>query len=67
MLAANREGESKVLARLIATIALLLAVIQPVWAADISDVRIGVHPGKTRLVVEVSDKVPYRVFTLSEH
>ncbi|MEM9683343.1 MAG: N-acetylmuramoyl-L-alanine amidase [Pseudomonadota bacterium] len=29
-----------------------------------SNVRIGVHPDKTRLVVELSGKVPYKVFTL---
>jgi len=54
-----------VVARLLTIIALCMAVAAPAWAADISDVRIGVHPDKTRMVVELSDKVPYKVFTLS--
>lgn len=53
-------------ARIIAIIALLLATIRPVGAADVSDVRIGVHPDKTRMVIELSGKVPYRFFTLQD-
>jgi N-acetylmuramoyl-L-alanine amidase len=54
-----------VLARIIVIIALMLAVIRPVWAVDISNVRIGVHPDKTRMVVEIDGKVPYKIFMLS--
>ena len=53
-------------ARIIAIIALLLATIRPLWAADVSEVRIGVHPDKTRMVVELSAKVPYRIFALQD-
>jgi N-acetylmuramoyl-L-alanine amidase len=53
-------------ARIVAIIALLLATVCPVRAADVSDVRIGVHPGKTRMVIELIDKVPYRFFTLQD-
>jgi N-acetylmuramoyl-L-alanine amidase len=35
-------------------------------AADVSDVRIGTHPDKTRMVLELSDKVAYRIFTLQD-
>lgn len=35
-------------------------------AADVSDVRIGIHPDKTRMVLELSQKVPYRIFTLQD-
>ena len=53
-------------ARIIAIIALLLTTIGSAGAADVSDVRIGVHPGKTRMVIELSEKVPYRFFTLQD-
>jgi N-acetylmuramoyl-L-alanine amidase len=53
-----------VLVRILAIVALILAFSRPVSAAEISDVRIGVHPDKTRLVVEIDGKVPYKVFTL---
>lgn len=32
---------------------------------DVVDVRVGVHPGKTRLVVELTERVPYKIFTLA--
>ena len=54
------------MARIIAIIALILASIRPVLAADVSDVRIGIHPDKTRMVLELSQKVPYRIFTLQD-
>lgn len=54
------------LARIIAIIALILASIQPVWGADVADVRIGIHPHKTRMVIELTTKVPYRIFTLQD-
>ena len=39
------------------------------WAADmvqVTDARLGEHPGKTRFVVEVSGDIDYRIFTLTE-
>lgn len=53
-------------ARIIAIIALLLTTMGAAGAADVSDVRIGVHPGKTRMVIELSEKVPYKFFTLQD-
>lgn len=53
-------------ARIIAIIALLLTTMGSAGAADVSDVRIGVHPGKTRMVIELSEKVPYKFFTLQD-
>lgn len=53
------------LARLLIIIAFSLALAWPAAAKNISDVRIGVHPTKTRMVVELDAKVPYRVFTLA--
>lgn len=43
----------------------MLVATPVVRAADISNVRIGVHPDKTRMVVEIDGKVPYKIFTLS--
>jgi N-acetylmuramoyl-L-alanine amidase len=54
-----------VLARLLIIITFSLALAWPALAETISDVRIGVHPTKTRMVVEIDAKVAYRVFTLS--
>lgn len=50
--------------RIVLAIMLLLTNIGFVSAMEVSDVRIGAHPDKTRLVVELSEKVPYRIFTL---
>ncbi len=52
--------------RIVLTIMLMLANIGFVSAMEVSDVRIGAHPDKTRLVVELSKKVPYRIFTLPD-
>lgn len=58
------------LARILKIIALcltlgVLAGVLPAAAADISNVRIGKHPTMTRMVVELDEKIPYRVFTLA--
>ena len=34
-------------------------------AADVSDVRTGVHSDRTRLVIELNARVPYKIFTLA--
>jgi N-acetylmuramoyl-L-alanine amidase len=34
-------------------------------AADVSDVRTGVHSNQTRLVIELNAQVPYKIFTLA--
>ncbi len=34
-------------------------------AADVSDVRTGVHANQTRLVIELNARVPYKIFTLA--
>ena len=45
-----------------------LGMSGPVWAKDpvLSGVRIGLHPGKTRVVIDLSDDVPVRYFTLPD-
>ena len=44
------------------------ALSAPAWAKDpvLSGVRIGLHPGKTRVVIDLSDDVPVRYFTLPD-
>lgn len=45
----------------------LLVPLPVAWAKpDILGARIGQHPGKTRFVLELSQPVPYRVFTLPD-
>jgi N-acetylmuramoyl-L-alanine amidase len=45
----------------------LLAPTQSVFAADLiaTDIRIGSHADKTRFVIDISDDVKFKVFTLS--
>ena len=45
---------------------MLFVVLRAAGAADVTDVRVGAHPNKTRLVLELSEKVPYRIFTLAD-
>ncbi len=52
--------------RAVLTIVLLLANIGFARAMEVFDVRIGTHPDKTRLVLELTEKVPYRIFTLPD-
>ena len=42
--------------------------ISPADAADIvaTDIRIGVHRDKTRLVIEFSENVAFKIFTLAK-
>ncbi len=47
----------------------ILAVLDDVWAERlpaISGVRVGLHPEQTRLVFEMDQAVPYKIFTLSD-
>ncbi len=47
---------------------ILLAVfapLSPVWAASVNNVRFGVHPGQTRMVLDISGIKSFRVFTMS--
>lgn len=53
--------------RLLLIAALLFAVTGSAAAApEITAVRFGLHPGKTRFVVEISEEPAYRVFTLPD-
>lgn len=36
------------------------------FALTVKDIRFGQHPGKTRMVLDLDQEVPYRVFTLSD-
>ena len=48
-------------------LALALGVAGPAAAApDVSAVRLGLHPDKTRFVMEIDEKPAYRVFTLPD-
>jgi len=38
----------------------------PAWALSVNNVRFGVYPDKTRLVLDLSDKTDYRVFTTAD-
>ena len=42
-----------------------VAAASIVRAADVSDVRTGVHSDRTRLVIELNAQVPYKIFTLA--
>jgi len=44
----------------------MTAVTSPALALDINNVRVGVHPDKTRLVMDVSDVTDYRAFILQD-
>lgn len=54
------------------TLVLLLCLLGPVagvgaqTAPVVSDARVGVHPGSTRLVLELSAAVAYKIFTLAD-
>lgn len=43
----------------------LLGINTKAWALSVDDMRIGQHPDKTRLVLELSEVADYRVFTLA--
>lgn len=45
--------------------AVLVAATAMAHAADVSDVRTGVHSDRTRLVIELNAQVPYKIFTLA--
>ena len=52
---------------LLITLIYLLCMVQVALAApQVSGARIGVYPGKTRVVLDVSSTVSFRVFTLPE-
>jgi len=44
---------------------LLCAGAAPARALSVDNIRFGTHPDKTRMVLELSEKVDFRVFTLS--
>lgn len=43
-----------------------LCGIKTSWALEVQDVRFGVHPDKTRMVIELSDKKDFRAFMLPQ-
>lgn len=44
----------------------LLWVFGAVAAPEVKNVRMGIHPGKTRLVIDLSEAVAYRIFNLAD-
>lgn len=51
---------------LLSGLMLLSGLGEALAAAKVLDVRIGTHPDKTRFVLELSENLPYRVFTLPD-
>jgi N-acetylmuramoyl-L-alanine amidase len=57
----------RALSMILAVITLVAALAWPAQARPtVVDVRLGVHPDKTRFVMEVTDPVDFRVFTLPD-
>ena len=57
----------RALSMILAVITLVAALAWPAEARPtVVDVRLGVHPDKTRFVMEVTDPVEFRVFTLPD-
>ncbi len=53
--------------RLVAFLLLLLVGLPHASeAAEVSDLRLGAHPDKTRLVLDLSEDIPFKVFTLAD-
>lgn len=47
------------------TLALWLCAVSPARALTVKDIRFGTHPDKIRMVIELSDKVEFKAFTLA--
>jgi N-acetylmuramoyl-L-alanine amidase len=45
---------------------LMMGATTAVAAPEVRDMRIGAHPGKTRFVLDLSEPIPYRAFTLPD-
>ena len=55
------------MARFLAVLVLLAGSLTSAYAApEVNALRIGVHPNKTRVVLELGQEVPYRAFTLPD-
>jgi N-acetylmuramoyl-L-alanine amidase len=53
--------------RVLAVLILAVSCVSSVQAAtDLLALRVGVHPNKTRVVLELGDTVPYKAFTLPD-
>jgi N-acetylmuramoyl-L-alanine amidase len=61
-----RGVRGRVLLSFVALLCLFGAVSNVGAQTAVLDARVGVHPGSTRLVLELSDRVPYRIFTLAD-
>lgn len=49
---------------ILVAVAILLGTAAPSYALDVEDIRYGVHPDKVRMVIEFSEAIEYRVFSL---
>ena len=57
----------RMMARVVtALLALIFSSSLALAKPDVTDVRIGVHPGKTRFVLELTEEPAYRAFTLPD-
>jgi N-acetylmuramoyl-L-alanine amidase len=45
---------------------LMMGATAALAAPEVRDMRIGAHPGKTRFVLDLSEPIPYRAFTLAD-
>jgi N-acetylmuramoyl-L-alanine amidase len=61
-----RGVRDRVFLSLVALLCLLGAVSSVGAQTAVLDARVGVHPGSTRLVLELSNRVPYKIFTLAD-
>ena len=53
-------------ARVIVPALAMLWVFGALAAPEVKNLRVGIHPGKTRLVVDLSEAVTYRIFSLAD-
>jgi N-acetylmuramoyl-L-alanine amidase len=52
---------------ILGVVALAIMILSgPAWALSVDNIRFGVYPDKTRLVLDLSDKADYRVFTTAD-
>lgn len=50
--------------RAIAKVLILMLISSPIWAAEVEGLRIWAGPDNTRVVLDLADRVDYRLFTL---
>ena len=59
-------GKCKLWTSCIVLLAWLTAAPMALGEARLEDIRLGAHPDKTRIVLDLSDTVTFKIFTLAE-